>query len=95
MSWGSISRSLLTRIQDEVHRYAITYMKTRHKKSSYALTLTQIPGIGERKAQKLLLTYKTREQLKAASPEQLARTAGVNPETARQLYELIQDLPDA
>ena len=86
---------LLTRIQDEVHRYAITYMKTKHKKTSYALTLTQIPGIGERKAQKLLLTYKTREQLKAASPEQLARTAGVNPETARQLYELIQDLPDA
>ncbi|MCQ2406982.1 MAG: excinuclease ABC subunit UvrC [Oscillospiraceae bacterium] len=87
--------ALLTRIQDEVHRYAITYMKTRHKKSSYALTLTQIPGIGDRKAQKLLLTYKTREQLKAATPEQLASTAGVNPETARQLYELIQDLPDA
>lgn len=85
---------LLTRIQDEVHRYAITYMKTKHKKSSYALTLTQIPGIGEKKAQKLLLTYKTRAQLKAAAPEQLAKTAGVKPETAQQLYDLIQELPD-
>lgn len=86
---------LLTRIQDEVHRYAITYMKTKHKKSSYALTLTQVPGIGEKKAQKLLLTYKTRAQLKAATPEQLAKTASVNPETARKLYDLIQELPDA
>lgn len=87
--------NLLTRIQDEVHRYAITYMKTRHKKSSYALTLTQVQGIGEKKARKLLLTYKTRAQLKAASPEQLAKTAGVNPETAAQLYALIQELPDS
>ena len=81
--------ALLTRIQDEVHRYAITYMKTKHKKSSYALTLTQVPGIGEKKAQKLLLTYKTKEQLYAAGPEQLAKTAGVGIDTGRALYELI------
>ena len=87
--------ALLTRIQDEVHRYAITYMKTKHKKSSYALTLTQIPGIGEKKAQKLLLTYKTREMLKAATPEQLRQTAGVNAETAAKLFALIQEMPDA
>ena len=87
--------NLLTRIQDEVHRFAITYMKTRHRKTSYALTLTQVPGIGEKKAQKLLLTYKTRAQLKAATPEQLAKTAGVRRETAEQLYTLIQELPDS
>ncbi|MBP0967105.1 MAG: excinuclease ABC subunit UvrC, partial [Oscillospiraceae bacterium] len=87
--------ALLTRIQDEVHRYAITYMKTKHKKTGYALTLTQIPGIGGKKAQKLLLTYKTRAQLKAATPEQLAKTAGVRAETGLALYELIQELPDS
>ena len=86
--------ALLTRIQDEVYRYAITYMKTKHRQSSYALTLTQIPGIGEKKAQKLLLTYKTRAQLRAATPEQLAKTAGVNAETAEKLYALIQELPE-
>lgn len=85
---------LLTRIQDEVHRYAITYMKTKHKKSSYALTLTQVPGIGDKKAQKLLLTYKTRAQLKAATVAELAKTAGVNHETAEKLRALIQELPD-
>ena len=87
--------ALLTRIQDEVHRFAITYMKTKHKKASYALSLTQVPGIGEKRAQKLLLTYKTRAQLKAASPEALAQTAGVNLETAKQLHRLIAELPDA
>ncbi len=85
---------LLTRIQDEVHRFAITYMKSKHKKSSFALTLTEIPGIGEKKAQKLLLTYKTRAQLKAATPEQLRKTAGVSEETAGKLWALIQELPD-
>lgn len=87
--------NLLTRLQDEVHRYAITYMKSRHAKNSYSLVLTQVPGIGEKKAQKLLLTYKTRAQLKGASVEQLAKTAGISPETAQQLWELIQSLPDS
>ena len=64
------------------------------KKSSYALMLTEVPGIGEKKAQKLLMTYKTRAQLKAATPEQLAKTAGVNAETAQKLYDLIRELPD-
>ena len=85
---------LLTRIQDEVHRFAITYMKTKHKKQSYVLTLTEVPGIGEKRAQKLLLTYKTRAALKQATAEQLARTAGVGMETAERLHALIQELPD-
>lgn len=86
--------ALLTRIQDEVHRFAITYMKTKHSKTSYALTLTKVKGIGEKKAQKLLLTYKTRAQLKAATPEQLAQTAGINAETAAELHRFIAELPD-
>ena len=83
--------ALLTRIQDEVHRFAITYMKTKHKKTSFSLTLMQVPGIGEKKAQKLLLAYKTKEQLAAATPDQLAKTAGVNAETGIALYRLIHD----
>ena len=82
---------LLTRIQDEVHRFSITYMKSKHKKSTFALTLTEVPGIGEKKAQKLLMTYKTKEQLCAAAPEALAKTAGVNIETGRALWQHIQE----
>ncbi len=86
--------SLLTRIQDEVHRYAVQYMKTKHKQSSYALTLTEVKGIGEQKARKLLLTYKTRTQLKAATVEELAKTAAVSLATAQALHERIAQLPD-
>lgn len=82
---------LLTRIQDEVHRFSITYMKAKHKKSTFALTLTEVPGIGEKKAQKLLLTYKTREQLLAATSPELAKAAGVGMETAEALRQHIQD----
>jgi excinuclease ABC subunit C len=82
---------LLTRIQDEVHRFSITYMKAKHKKNSFTLTLTAVPGIGEKKAQKLLMTFRTREQLLAASPEELAKAAGVNIDTANALWQHIQE----
>jgi len=82
---------LLTRIQDEVHRFSITYMKAKHKKSSFTLTLTAVPGIGEKKAQKILLTFKTKEQLIAATPQELAKAAGVGIETGNALWQHIQE----
>ena len=82
---------LLTRIQDEVHRFSITYMKAKHKKSSFSLMLTAVPGIGEKKAQKLLMTFRTREQLLAASPEELAKAAGVKIETGNALWQYIKE----
>ena len=84
--------NLLTQIQDEVHRFAISYMKSRHKKQSYELELTKVKGIGVKKAQKLLLHFKTKENMKNASPEELARTAGVNIETGKALYDAVQNM---
>lgn len=83
---------LMTKIQDEVHRFAISYMKSKHTKKSFSFELTKIKGIGIKKAQKLIIEYKTMESLKSASPKELAKTAGVNEETATDLYELIQKL---
>lgn len=84
---------LLTRIQDEVHRFAITYQRKVHKKQSFALELTQVPGIGEKKALKLIQSFKTRGDLKAASTEDLAKTAGVNMKIAQELWELLHQFP--
>ena len=81
--------NLVTQIQDEVHRYAITYQAKKHKKSSYQLELTKVKGIGEKKAVKLMTEFKTKEKLREASPEELAKAAGVSIETARELYEVI------
>lgn len=83
---------LVTRIQDEVHRYAITYQAQKHKRSSMKLELTQVKGIGEKKAVKLMTEFKTKDNLKKASAELLAKTAGVNEETAKALYELIHEM---
>lgn len=83
---------LMTKIQDEVHRFAISYMKSKHTKKSFSLELTKIKGIGEKKAQKLILEYKTKDALKAATAQELAVKAGVNINIANELYELIQSL---
>ncbi len=83
---------LMTKIQDEVHRFAISYMKSKHTKSSFSLELTKVKGIGEKKAQKLILAYKTKDALKAATVEELSVKAGVNLNIANELYQLIQSL---
>lgn len=82
---------LLTRIQDEVHRYSITYQRSKHRKSSYAMEITKIKGIGDKKAEKLFSVFKTREEFKKASPEEIAKAAGVNISVAQQIYEFVQN----
>ena len=82
---------LVTRIQDEVHRYSVSFMHSRHKKKTYSSVLLTVKGIGQKKADKIMLKYKTRDNLLKASPEELAVTAGVNIETARELWKVIQE----
>lgn len=84
--------NLVTSIQDEVHRYAITYQAKKHKKTSFGLQLTKIRGIGEKKAQKLITEFKTKDNLKQASAEELAKCAGISPDAAKELEELIKEL---
>ena len=82
---------LVTRIQDEVHRYSITYQRSKHRRQAYALEITKIKGIGEKKAEKIFGTFKTRSELKKASPEEIAKAAGISPDTANQVYEFVQN----
>lgn len=83
---------LVTRIQDEVHRYSVSYMHSKHKKKTYLSELTTVKGIGEKKSEKLLIKYKTKDNLKKATPEKLAQTIGINLSTALELWEVIQNL---
>ncbi|MBR7008179.1 MAG: excinuclease ABC subunit UvrC [Ruminococcus sp.] len=84
--------NLATAIQDEVHRYAITYQAKKHRKNAYQLELTKVRGIGEKKAVKLLTTFKTKEALKAATTQDIAAAAGVNADTAAQLKAVIDEM---
>ena len=81
--------NLVTRIQDEVHRYSVSFMHSRHKKKTYVSELTSVRGIGEKKAAKLMMKYKTKENLSNASLEELAAAAGVSQETGLELWKLI------
>lgn len=84
--------NLLTNIQDEVHRFSISFQRQQHKKKQYELEITRVKGIGEKKALALLKHFKTKQGLKDASAEELARIAKVNKETADKLYLYIQEI---
>ncbi len=80
---------LVTRIQDEVHRYSVAFMHSRHKKSTYNSELLSVKGIGEKKAAKIMMKYKTRANLLQATPQELAVTAGVSENVAMELYNVL------
>ncbi len=83
--------ALLTNIQDEVHRFSITFQRVRHKQKTYSLELTEVKGIGEAKVKALLKTFKTKAAMKDASAEELQKAAKVSVEKARELYDFIQE----
>ncbi len=78
--------ALVTAIQDEVHRYAVSYTRAKHSKNAFAVSLTKVKGIGEKKAAKLMSGFKTRAALEAADEAALAQTAGLSEQTAHELY---------
>ncbi len=82
---------LVTRIQDEVHRFAITYQRKKHRKSAFELGITQVKGIGDKKAVKLLTAFKTVENLKKATPAEIAEAAGISKSVADKVYEFVQN----
>lgn len=82
---------LVTRIQDEVHRFSITYQRKKHRKSSVKTGLMEVKGIGEKKAQKLLSVFKTTENFKKATCEEIAAAAGLSQSAAKEVYEYVQN----
>lgn len=81
---------LVTRIQDEVHRFSIGYQRKKHRRSAFELGITQVKGIGEKKALKLLTKFKTTENLKNATAEEIAAAAGVSREIAENVCEFVK-----
>ena len=69
---------LLNRIQDEVHRFTITYHKDIRSKGSLSSILDNVPGIGAVRKKELLRKYKTITKLKSLSKEELEATLPSN-----------------
>lgn len=79
---------LLTRIQDEVHRYTITYHKGIRSKGSLSSILDNVPGIGTKRKKELLKKYKTITKLKSLSKEELE--TDLPEKVAGDLYEFLR-----
>lgn len=77
--------TLVSSIQEEVHRFAITYHKKKHSKSNIGLTLTKIEGIGEKKAAMLLKEMKTLTRIKNSTAEELSNIKGISEKDARNI----------
>lgn len=78
--------TLISSIQEEVHRFAITYHRKRRSKG-ISTTLTQIEGIGPKKAQALLRGFKSIKAIKEADIEQLCSVKGIDKRTAEVIYK--------
>ena len=83
--------AFLTNIQDEVHRWAISYQRIKHKQSLFTSELRQVKGIGEAKQTALLRHFRTKQAMKAASVDELREAAKIGEDTAKALYEFIQE----
>lgn len=67
---------LLENIQDEVHRFAITFHRDKRSKSQIASALDNVKGIGEKRKTALLKAFKSVARIKKASLEELAEVVG-------------------
>ena len=82
---------LMTRIQDEVHRFAIEYHKSLRSKTQVRSILDDIPGIGEKRRKALMRYFKELEKIRDASVEELAQVDTMNERAAKQVYEFFHN----
>ena len=78
---------LITRIQDEAHRFAIEYHRSLRSKEQVHSILDDIPGIGERRRKALMRRFRGIEGIREASVEDLAETESMNAASAKQVYD--------
>lgn len=77
---------LITRIQDEAHRFAIEYHRSLRSKVQVHSVLDDIEGIGETRRKALMRRFKSIEKIKEASVEQLKETESMNERAAEAVY---------
>ncbi len=84
--------TLVSNIQEEVHRFAISYHHKKHTKSTFSSGLMHIDGIGEKKAKALLKYFKTISAIKEQNPQNLAKCPTISKKDADNIYEFYHKL---
>jgi len=82
--------SLVTDIQDEVHRFAISYARNTHKKTAFESSLTKVDGIGPARAKALFTHFKTKKAILEADLDELCAVKGMTITAATALREAVE-----
>ena len=85
---------LITRVQDEAHRFAIEYHRSLRTKAQVHSVLDEIPGIGEKRRRALMKAFASIEDLKAADVETIAALPEIPRNVAEGIYEFLHKKED-
>ncbi|MBV9280583.1 MAG: excinuclease ABC subunit UvrC, partial [Chloroflexi bacterium] len=78
---------LVQRVRDEAHRFAVSYHRTVRQKATVASQIDAVPGIGPARRKALIRAFGSVRGIKAATPEEIARVAGMNASLAETVKE--------
>jgi excinuclease ABC subunit C len=82
----SESLRIIKQLRDEAHRFGITFHRKKRDQGTLKTELSNIPGVGDTTAQKLLSTFKSVKKIKEAAPEDLAKVLNKKQLVALQAY---------
>lgn len=77
----------IKKIQDEIHRFAISYSRKIYNKSADKSILTKIKGVGKLRQKKLIAYFKTIENIKNASLEEIQKVDGIPKNIAQEVFD--------
>ena len=86
---------LITRIQDEAHRFAIEYHRSLRTKDQVHSILDDIDGIGPARRKALMKAFQSLEEIRAADVETLAQVPSMNYAAAEKVYEFFHKIKDS
>ena len=88
---NSYALNLLINVRDESHRFAITYFRKLHNKNSIKSMLQDVDGIGEKRRTELYRHFKSMDNLRAATVDEIAAVKGMSRPIAEKLYAFLHD----
>ena len=78
---------LITRIQDEAHRFAIEFHRKLRSKEQVHSVLDDIPGVGPARRKDLMKHFASLDEIRAATVEDLKRLPSMNEKSAEEVYQ--------
>ena len=91
ISSNKLAFDLVTNIQDEVHRFVISFHRKKRSKALLSVTLSNIKGVGDKRAKILLKHFKSIKRISTASLEELSSVSEINRAVAKNIYSYFHD----